>query len=50
MPSRELGLLKIFTIIFANIASRTEGNGDCQLLGSIYSSHRRKLVTQLVKY
>ena len=31
-PSRELGLLEIITIIFANIASRTEENGDCHLL------------------
>ena len=29
MLSRELGLLEIITIIFANIASRTD---DCQLL------------------
>ena len=32
MLSRELGLLEIITIIFANIASRMEGNGNCQLL------------------
>ena len=30
--SRELGLLEIITIIFVTIASRTEGNGDRQLL------------------
>ena len=32
MLSHELGLLEIITIIFANIASRTDGNGNCRLL------------------
>ena len=34
MLSRELGLLERITIIFATIASRTEENGDRQLLDS----------------
>ena len=34
--SSKLGLLEIITIIFANVASHKERNGDCQLLDLFY--------------